>query len=107
MLSGAVKSSTMANQIWEFIEGHIEYLDRAGIADDLVDIVTSKCMVNLSPDKERVLKEAYCVLADGGDFFFSDLYCTRRLPEQVKENKLLWGEGIAGALYIEDFNRLA
>ncbi|DBB01356.1 TPA: hypothetical protein ACH3X1_013679 [Trebouxia sp. C0004] len=91
----------------EFIEGHIEYLDRAGIADDSVDIVISNCVVNLSPDKERVLKEAYRVLADGGEFFFSDLYCTRRLPEHVKENKLLWGEGIAGALYIEDFKRLA
>lgn len=79
----------------EFIEGHIEYLDRAGIADDSVDIVISNCVVNLSPDKERVLKEAYRVLADGGEFFFSDLYCTQRLPKHVKENKVRCSHGVA------------
>lgn len=79
----------------EFIEGHIEYLDRAGVADDSVDIVISNCVVNLSPDKERVLKEAYRVLADGGEFFFSDVYCTQRLPEHFKENKVRCSHGVA------------
>lgn len=60
----------------EFIEGHIEYLDKAGITDESVDIVISNCVVNLSPDKQRVLREAYRVLANGREFFFSDLYCT-------------------------------
>jgi len=72
----------------EFKDGHIEYLDRIGIADESFDVVISNCVVNLSPDKERVLKEAFRVLAVGGKFFFSELYCSRRLPEHVKQNQV-------------------
>ncbi|KAL3142960.1 hypothetical protein ABBQ38_003245 [Trebouxia sp. C0009 RCD-2024] len=90
-----------------FVEGHIEYLDQAGIADESVNIIISNCVVNLSPDKRRVLQEAYRVLAKGGEFYFSDVYCDRRLPQHVKDNQILWGECISGALYNEDFKRLA
>ncbi|DBA99884.1 TPA: hypothetical protein ACH3X1_013770 [Trebouxia sp. C0004] len=90
-----------------FVEGHIEYLDKAGIADKSFDLVISNCVVNLSPDKKRVLQEAYRVLAHGGEFYFSDVYCDRRLPQHVKDHEVLWGECISGALYIEDFKRLA
>ena len=72
----------------QFIEGHIEYLDRAGIADESVDMIISNCVVNLSPDKRRVLQEAYRVLAKGGEFYFSDVYCDRRLPQHVKDNQV-------------------
>lgn len=72
----------------KFINGHIEYLDKAGIADESVDIIISNCVVNLSPDKYRVIKEAYRVLAPGGEFYFSDVYCDRRLPEEVQKNEV-------------------
>lgn len=71
-----------------FVEGHIEYLDQAGIADQSVNIIISNCVVNLSPDKRRVLQEAYRVLAKGGEFYFSDVYCNRRLPQHVKDNQV-------------------
>lgn len=71
-----------------FVEGHIEYLDQAGIADESVNIIISNCVVNLSPDKRRVLQEAYRVLAKGGEFYFSDVYCDRRLPQHVKDNQV-------------------
>ena len=71
-----------------FIKGHIEYLDKAGIADESFDLVISNCVVNLSPDKRRVLTEAYRVLARGGELYFSDVYCDRRLPQSVKEHKV-------------------
>lgn len=86
-----------------FIRGEIEYLDRAGIADASVDLVISNCVINLSPDKPRVLREAYRVLADGGELYFSDVYCDRRLPDAVRKDKVLWGDCIAGAMYAEDF----
>ena len=76
----------MANM--RFIEGHIEYLDKAGIADESFDLVISNCVVNLSPDKKRVLQEAYRVLAKGGEFYFSDVYCDRRLPQHVKDHEV-------------------
>ena len=72
----------------EFREGHIEDLAGAGIANESIDIVISNCVINLSPDKEQVMKEAFRVLAVGGEFFFSDLYCNRRLPKAVMENKV-------------------
>eukprot|EP00210_Caulerpa_lentillifera_P001290 g1243.t1 len=72
----------------KFVKGHIEYLDKAGISDESADMVISNCVVNLSPDKPSVLKEVYRALAPGGEFYFSDMYCDRRLPEHVKKCSL-------------------
>ena len=72
----------------QFIEGRIEHLDEAGMLDQTVDIIISNCVVNLSPDKLRVLNEAYRVLAPGGEFYFSDVYCDRRLPDAVRQHKV-------------------
>ena len=54
-----------------FIQGTIE--DLSAIPDDSIDIIISNCVVNLSPDKPAVLKEAYRVLRKGGEFYFSDV----------------------------------
>ncbi|BDA48057.1 Arsenite methyltransferase [Coccomyxa sp. Obi] len=91
----------------QFVQGHIELLDRAGIQDESVDIVISNCVINLSPDKPRVLQQAYRVLAPGGEMYFSDVYCDRRLPPEVKKDEVMWGECISGALYRGDFERMA
>lgn len=71
-----------------FLTGHIEYLDQAGIADGSVDLIISNCVINLSPDKEQVLREAYRVLAAGGEMYFSDVYSDRRVPEEAKKNEV-------------------
>lgn len=83
------------------------HLDRAGIEDNSVDLIISNCVVNLSPDKPRVLREAYRVLRPGGELYFSDVYSDRRVPEAARKDKLLWGECVSGALYVEDFKRIA
>nr|5EVJ_A Chain A, Arsenite methyltransferase [Chlamydomonas reinhardtii]5EVJ_B Chain B, Arsenite methyltransferase [Chlamydomonas reinhardtii] len=90
-----------------FIQGEIEYLDRAGLEDSSFDLVISNCVINLSPDKARVLSEAYRVLAPGGEMHFSDVYVDRRLPQSVRSHPVLLGECLAGALYNNDFIRLA
>ena len=46
------------------------------------------------------------MLKDGGELYFSDMYADRRIPESIKKDKVLWGEGLTGALYIEDFRRI-
>ena len=70
-----------------FIQGHIELLDEAGISNESVDLVISNCVINLSPDKARVLREVYRVLAPGGEMYFSDVYCNRRLPAKVQKDE--------------------
>ncbi|KAK9797040.1 hypothetical protein WJX73_003779 [Symbiochloris irregularis] len=90
----------------QFVEGHMEDLGQAGVADNSVDLIISNCVINLCPNKELVFKEAYRVLKHGGEMFFSDMYATRRLSPEVK-GQMPWGEGLPGALYLEDFRSLA
>ncbi|KAG2375320.1 hypothetical protein C9374_009943 [Naegleria lovaniensis] len=87
----------------EFKKGFIENLKEAGIEENSIDIIISNCVVNLSPDKTAVLSGVYNSLKFGGEFIFSDVYCDRRLSSDVRSDELLFGECIAGALYINDF----
>ncbi|KAJ9517654.1 S-adenosyl-L-methionine-dependent methyltransferase [Haematococcus lacustris] len=88
-----------------FVQGHIEKLD--GVEDGSQDLIISNCVINLSPDKAAVLSEAWRVLAPGGEVYFSDIYCDRRLPAEVRTHPVLLGECLGGALYTNDFLRLA
>ena len=90
----------------EFLHGHIEDLKSPGIADNSVDVVISNCVINLSPDKERLFAEIFRVLKPGGELYFSDVFADRRIPKQLTEDAVLLGECLSGALYIEDFRRL-
>lgn len=91
----------------EFKLGHIEQLDQLGLEDNSFDIIVSNCVINLSPDKVAVLKEAYRLLKPGGELYFSDVYSDRRIPQQLMDDPLLYGECLSGALYWNDFLRLA
>lgn len=91
----------------EFKKGYIEDIEGAGVAPGTVDLILSNCVINLSPDKPAILRGAYKALRDGGELFFSDVYCDRRVPKAAQENEVLWGECISGAMYIEDFMREA
>lgn len=91
----------------EFLEGYIEKLDELGLEDDSFDIVISNCVINLSPDKDAVLREVYRVLKSGGEFYFSDVYADRRIPETLRDDPVLYGECLSGALYWNDFLSLA
>ncbi len=90
----------------DFVCGYIEDLAEAGIADNSVDLVVSNCVINLSPFKEQVFKEIYRVLKPGGELYFADVFCDRRMPESLKNDPVLRGECLGGALYWEDFRRL-
>ncbi|XP_057700660.1 arsenite methyltransferase-like [Corythoichthys intestinalis] len=90
-----------------FVQGYIEALTEAALEKKSFDIIISNCVVNLSPDKKRVLIEAYSVLKDGGELYFSDIYSNGRLTEEIKSHKILWGECIGGALWYKDLLQLA
>ncbi|XP_069756287.1 arsenite methyltransferase-like isoform X1 [Narcine bancroftii] len=91
----------------EFIHGYIEKLGDVGLKDNSFDVVISNCVINLSPDKPAVLREAYRVLKDGGEMYFSDIYADRELPKAVRTHKVLWGEGLGGALWWKELFNIA
>lgn len=90
-----------------FRQGYIERLDELDLGEDSFDVVVSNCVINLSPDKDAVLKAVRRLLKPGGEFYFSDVYADRRVPAEVREDPILYGECLGGALYWNDFLRLA
>ena len=79
----------------EFLKGEIENIP---LPDNSVDVIISNCVINLSGDKDRVLKEAFRVLKPGGRFAVSDVVTRGDIPEQIRKDMLLWAGCIAGAL---------
>lgn len=91
----------------QFLHGYIEKLDELDLEPGSFDVIVSNCVINLSPDKDAVLKGIERLLKPGGEFYFSDVYADRRVPEAVKVDPVLYGECLGGALYWNDFMRLA
>jgi len=79
----------------EFLKGEIENIP---LPDNSVDVVISNCVINLSADKDRVLREAFRVLKPSGRFAVSDVVVRGSVPEEVRKSMLLWVGCIAGAL---------
>ncbi|XP_059254449.1 arsenite methyltransferase isoform X2 [Mustela nigripes] len=90
-----------------FLHGYIENLEETGIKNESYDIVISNCVINLVPNKQSVLQEAYRVLKHGGELYFSDVYANLELPEEIRTHRILWGECLGGALYWKDLAILA
>lgn len=90
-----------------FVEGYIEKLDELDLVPGSFDVIVSNCVVNLSPDKDAVLRGVHRLLKKGGEFYFSDVYADRRVPDAVRNDPVLYGECLGGALYWNDFIRLA
>jgi arsenite methyltransferase len=90
----------------DFKKGYIEDLNTLGIKANSIDVVISNCVINLSPDKHSVFNEIFRVLKPGGELYFSDVFADRRVPDNLKNDPVLCGECLAGAMYIEDFRRM-
>lgn len=78
-----------------FLKGEIENIPLPG---DSVDVIISNCVINLSGDKDRVVKEAFRVLKPGGRFAVSDVVVRGDVPAEIKKNMELWVGCVAGAL---------
>ena len=91
----------------EFHEGDIERLEALDLPAASFDVIVSNCVINLAADKEAVLKGAWRLLKPGGEFYFADVYADRRLDQRLREDPVLLGECLAGALYWNDFLTLA
>jgi ubiquinone/menaquinone biosynthesis C-methylase UbiE len=84
----------------EFLRGEMENIP---LPRNTADVIISNCVVNLSPDKDAVLREAYRVLKPGGRLAISDIVTNNDLPVAVKENMAAWTGCIAGALTRDDY----
>jgi len=84
----------------EFLKGEIESIP---LPDASVDVIISNCVINLSADKDRVLREAFRVLKPGGRFAVSDVVVRGAVPEAVRKSMELWVGCIAGALDASDY----
>jgi SAM-dependent methyltransferase len=90
-----------------FHKGYIEKLDELDFEDESFDLIISNCVINLSEDKNAVLEQAWRLLKPGGEMYFSDVYADRRVPAALAKDPVLYGECLGGALYWNDFLRLA
>jgi SAM-dependent methyltransferase len=79
----------------EFLKGEIEHIP---LPDNSVDVIISNCVINLSADKDRVLREAFRVLKRGGRFAVSDVVTRGEVLPEIRQNVLLWVGCVAGAL---------
>jgi len=84
----------------EFLKGEIENIP---LPDNSVDVVISNCVINLSADKDRVLREAFRVLKPGGRFAVSDVVARGEVPDEVRKSMMLWVGCIAGALEEQEY----
>ena len=87
----------------EFRLGEIEHLP---VADESVDVIISNCVINLSPEKEQVFKEAFRVLKPGGRLSISDVVATAPLPHHVKDDFALLAGCIGGAEQVENLKAM-
>jgi len=87
----------------DFRLGEIEHLP---LADATVDVIISNCVINLSPDKQQVFCEAFRVLRRGGRLAISDVVATTELPEEMRNDPVLYSGCMAGASQLEDLESM-
>ena len=88
---------------YDAVEFRKGYLEQIPLDPGVADVVTSNCVINLSPDKPRVLREIWRVLKDHGRMVVADIVSDREVPPRMRADGQLWGECISGALTEEAF----
>lgn len=88
---------------WDVVEFSRGFLEAIPLEDATADVVTSNCVINLSPDKPRVFREIWRVLKDHGRAVVADIVADREVPPKMRADGQLWGECISGALTEEAF----
>src|SRR5918993_1493173 len=84
----------------DFLRGEIEHIP---LPDNSVDVIISNCVINLSGDKDQVLREAFRVLKPGGRFAVSDVVVRGEVPDVIRKNMELWIGCVAGALAEDEY----
>lgn len=101
MIERAQKNAQRVNTTnVEFRQGYLEELP---VDSSSVDVIISNCVINLSPDKEKVFNEAFRVLKPGGKLAVSDIVTDGELPEEIRQSLAAWAGCVAGAVQAKDY----
>jgi ubiquinone/menaquinone biosynthesis C-methylase UbiE len=105
MMQRAIGNATKVSKNLGYynVEFRHGFLEDVPVDTGSVDLLTSNCVVNLSPDKKKVFQEIKRVLKNGGRFVISDIVAEKPVPADMQANKTLWGECISGALTEKEF----
>ncbi|NIP38398.1 MAG: methyltransferase domain-containing protein [Candidatus Dadabacteria bacterium] len=97
------KETVSKNLGYSNVEFKKGFLEEIPLDDNKVDLITSNCVINLSPNKKSVFSEMWRILKDHGRIVISDIVSEKEVPPHIINNQQLWGECIAGALTEEQF----
>jgi ubiquinone/menaquinone biosynthesis C-methylase UbiE len=105
MLANARKNAEQVskNLGYNNIEFKHGFLESIPMDDQSVNVVTSNCVINLSTEKEEVFREIHRVLKPGGRFVIADIISDQPVPQEMRNNRELWGECVSGALTLDEF----
>jgi arsenite methyltransferase len=105
MLANARKNAELVskNLGYNNIEFKHGFLEAIPMDDQSADVVTSNCVINLSTDKEEVFREIHRILKPGGRFVIADIISDKSIPQEMRNNRELWGECVSGALTLDEF----
>ena len=105
MLANARKNAeeVSKNLGYSNVEFKHGFLESIPVDDQSADVVTSNCVINLSTDKEEVFREIHRVLKPGGRFVIADIISDKPVPQDMRNNRDLWGECVSGALTLDEF----
>ncbi len=102
-IANECKPTVAKNLGYDVVEFRRGFLEEIPVVNKTVDLITSNCVINLSPDKKRVFSEMWRILKSHGRIVTSDIVSEREVPEHIVTNDHLWGECIAGSLTEEQF----
>ena len=100
---GRARDASSRRGVSHFVEFRHGFIEELPVVDESVDVILSNCVINLSPDKERVFEEAYRVLKPGGRLAVSDICLSAPLPESILDIEAAYLACISGAMLAEDY----
>ena len=104
MISKARNNADKGN--YHHVEFRLGEIENMPVANEIVDVIISNCVINLSPDKKRVFAEAYRVLKPGGRLAISDVVASTELPQEMKNDLALYAGCMAGASLISELESI-
>ncbi len=96
----------VVEEAFENVEFRLGEIEDMPVDSNSIDVILSNCVINLSPDKSAVYKEAYRVLKSGGRLAISDMVASGEIPPEIKNDMDLYSSCVAGALKVDELDQI-